>query len=78
MEPMGVDIPAAVNPDIQQKFFYGTCDSDVSPTPVKRLVKPSSYLLSPFMNKKTRVEHKLTRLEWMLGNSIFAMRGDKM
>ncbi|PWA86068.1 ulp1 protease family, C-terminal catalytic domain-containing protein [Artemisia annua] len=65
MEPMGVGIPA-------------TRASDVSPSPIKRLVKPPSYLLSPYMNKKTRVELKMTRPEFILGNSIFAMRGEKL
>ncbi|PWA41699.1 hypothetical protein CTI12_AA551450 [Artemisia annua] len=73
MEPMGVGIPGAINP-----HNITTRASDVSPSPVKRLVKPSSYLLSPYMNKKTRVELKMTRPEWMLGNSIFAMRGEKL
>ncbi|PWA46524.1 hypothetical protein CTI12_AA507870 [Artemisia annua] len=72
MEPMG-GIPGASNP-----HNIATRASDVSPSPVKHLVKPSSYLLSPYMNKKTRVELKMTRPEWMLGNSIFAMRGEKL
>nr|GEZ47782.1 hypothetical protein [Tanacetum cinerariifolium] len=49
-----------------------------SPSPKKRVVKPSSYLLSPYMNKKTNVVPKITRLEFILGNSLFAMQGDKM
>nr|GEV65234.1 hypothetical protein [Tanacetum cinerariifolium] len=49
-----------------------------SPRPKKRAVKPSSYLLSPYMNKKTNVVSKITRLEFILGNSLFAMQGDKM
>ncbi|GJW38107.1 hypothetical protein Tco_0063952 [Tanacetum coccineum] len=49
-----------------------------SPCPKKRAVKPSSYLLSPYMNKKTNVVPKITRLEFILGNSLFAMQGDKM
>ncbi|PWA41581.1 hypothetical protein CTI12_AA549620 [Artemisia annua] len=73
MEPMGVGIPGAINPHNIATRAY-----DVSPSPVKRLVKPSFYLLSPYMNKKTKVEFKMTRLEWMLGNSIFAMRGEKL
>ncbi|PWA64591.1 hypothetical protein CTI12_AA343320 [Artemisia annua] len=73
MEPMGVGIPGAINP-----HNIATRASNVSPSPVKHLVKPSSYLLSPYMNKKTRVELKMTRLEWRLGNSIFAMRGEKL
>ncbi|PWA61842.1 ulp1 protease family, C-terminal catalytic domain-containing protein [Artemisia annua] len=73
MEPMGVGIPGAINPhNIATRAF------DASPSPVKRLVKPSSYLLSPYMNKKTRVELKMTRPEFILGNSIFAMRGEKL
>ncbi|PWA46217.1 hypothetical protein CTI12_AA510700 [Artemisia annua] len=73
MEPMGVGIPGAINPhNIATRAF------DASPSPAKRLVKLFSYLLSPYMNKKTRVELKLTRLEWMLGNSIFAMRGEQL
>nr|GEX32999.1 hypothetical protein [Tanacetum cinerariifolium] len=49
-----------------------------SPNPKKRAVKPSSYLLSPYMNKKTNVVPKITKLEFILGNSLFAMQGDKM
>nr|GEX88274.1 hypothetical protein [Tanacetum cinerariifolium] len=30
------------------------------------------------MNKKTNVVLKITRLEFILGNSLFAMQGDKM
>ncbi|GJZ57435.1 hypothetical protein Tco_0612929 [Tanacetum coccineum] len=44
----------------------------------KRIVKPSSYLLSPYMNKKTKVVPRITRLEFSIGNSLFAMQGDKM
>ncbi|PWA51856.1 hypothetical protein CTI12_AA460020 [Artemisia annua] len=70
---MGVGIPGAINPhNIATRAF------DVSPSPVKRLVKPSSYLLSSYMNKKTRVELKMTKPEFILGNSIFAMRGEKL
>ncbi|GKE26605.1 hypothetical protein Tco_1441989, partial [Tanacetum coccineum] len=49
-----------------------------SPCPKKRAVKPSSYLLSPYMNKKTNFVPKITRLEFILGNSLFAMQGDKI
>nr|GEW70449.1 hypothetical protein [Tanacetum cinerariifolium] len=49
-----------------------------SPSPKKRAVKPSSYLLSSYMNKKTNVVPKITRLEFILGNSLFAMQGDKI
>nr|GFA57299.1 ulp1 protease family, C-terminal catalytic domain-containing protein [Tanacetum cinerariifolium] len=49
-----------------------------SPSPKKRAVKASSYLLSPYMNKKTNVVPKITRLEFILGNSLFAMQGDKI
>nr|GEY49802.1 hypothetical protein [Tanacetum cinerariifolium]GEY66206.1 hypothetical protein [Tanacetum cinerariifolium] len=49
-----------------------------SPSPKKRAVKPSSYLLSLYMNKKTNVVLKITRLEFILENSLFAMQGDKM
>ncbi|GJT65959.1 hypothetical protein Tco_1017439 [Tanacetum coccineum] len=52
--------------------------SNVSPNPKKRVVKPSSYMLSPYMNKKTKVVPKITRLEFILGNSLFAMQGNKM
>lgn len=44
----------------------------------KRVVKPSSYMLSPYMNKKTKVVAKITKLEFILGNSLFAMQGDKL
>nr|GEW61044.1 hypothetical protein [Tanacetum cinerariifolium] len=49
-----------------------------SPRPKKRVVKPSSYLLSPYINKKTNVVPKITRLEFIRRNSLFAMQGDKM
>nr|GEW44896.1 hypothetical protein [Tanacetum cinerariifolium] len=49
-----------------------------SPSPKKKAMKPSSYLLSPYMNKKTNVVPKITRLKFILGNSLFAMQGDKM
>nr|GEV85559.1 ulp1 protease family, C-terminal catalytic domain-containing protein [Tanacetum cinerariifolium] len=52
--------------------------SNVSLSPKKRDVKPSSYLLSPYMNKKTKVVPKITRLEFILRNSLFAMQGDKI
>nr|GEW78498.1 hypothetical protein [Tanacetum cinerariifolium]GEW84672.1 hypothetical protein [Tanacetum cinerariifolium] len=48
------------------------------PSPKKRAVKPFYYLLSPYMNKKTNVVPKITRLEFILGNSLFAMQGDKI
>nr|GEX94338.1 hypothetical protein [Tanacetum cinerariifolium] len=49
-----------------------------SPSPKKRDMKPSSYLLSPYMNKKTNIVPKITRLEFILGNNLFTMEGDKM
>ncbi|GJR15600.1 ulp1 protease family, C-terminal catalytic domain-containing protein [Tanacetum coccineum] len=52
--------------------------SKLSPSPEKRRVKPSSYLLSPYMNKTTKVLPKITRLEFIVGNSLFAMRGNKI
>ncbi|GKB08466.1 ulp1 protease family, C-terminal catalytic domain-containing protein [Tanacetum coccineum] len=45
-----------------------------SPIHKKRVVKPSPYILSPYMNKKTNVVPKITRLEFILGNSVFAMQ----
>ncbi|GJY03490.1 hypothetical protein Tco_0369430 [Tanacetum coccineum] len=36
--------------------------SKLSPSREKRMVKPSPYLLSPYMNKKTKVLPKITRL----------------
>nr|GEV34707.1 ulp1 protease family, C-terminal catalytic domain-containing protein [Tanacetum cinerariifolium] len=55
-----------------------TSVSNVSPGPEKRIVKPSCYLLSPYMNKKTKVVPKFKRLEFILGNNLFAMKGDKI
>ncbi|GJT78222.1 hypothetical protein Tco_1044947 [Tanacetum coccineum] len=49
-----------------------------SPIAKKRVVKPSPYMLSPYMNKKTNVVPKITRSEFILGNSVFAMQGDKI
>nr|GEV91022.1 hypothetical protein [Tanacetum cinerariifolium] len=48
--------------------------SNASASPRKRIVKPSSYLLSPYMNKKTKVVPKITRLKFSIGNSLFAMQ----
>ena len=67
-----------VNPGDITPQNMSTRASDVSLSPEKRLVKPSSYLLSPYMNKKTKVQLKLTRPEFVLGNSVFAMQGEKM
>ncbi|GJR28649.1 ulp1 protease family, C-terminal catalytic domain-containing protein, partial [Tanacetum coccineum] len=44
----------------------------------KRVVKPSSYVLSPYMNKKTNVVPKITKMEFIVLNSLFAMQGDKL
>nr|GEV99569.1 ulp1 protease family, C-terminal catalytic domain-containing protein [Tanacetum cinerariifolium] len=52
--------------------------SKVSPSPKKQIVKPSSYMLSPYLNKKTKVVPRIIRLEFIIGNSLFAMQGDKM
>nr|GEV35024.1 hypothetical protein [Tanacetum cinerariifolium] len=52
--------------------------SNASASPGKRIVKPSSYLLSSYMNKKTKVVPKITRLEFSIGNSLFAMQGDNI
>nr|GEU67768.1 peptidase C48, SUMO/sentrin/Ubl1 [Tanacetum cinerariifolium] len=52
--------------------------SKASASSGKRIVKPSSYLLSAYMNKKTKVVPKITRLEFKIRNSLFAMPGDKM
>nr|GEZ51726.1 hypothetical protein [Tanacetum cinerariifolium] len=49
-----------------------------SPSPKKRAVKPSSYHLSLYMNKKTNVVPKITRMEIILGNILFATQGDKI
>nr|GEX07203.1 ulp1 protease family, C-terminal catalytic domain-containing protein [Tanacetum cinerariifolium] len=42
--------------------------SNASASPGKQIVKPSSYLLSPYMNKKTKVVSKITRMEFSVGN----------
>ncbi|GJT55552.1 hypothetical protein Tco_0990606 [Tanacetum coccineum] len=55
-----------------------TRHSKASPSPNKRMVKPSSYLLSPYMNKKTKVLPKINRSEFMIGTSLFAMQRDKI
>ncbi|GJV48366.1 ulp1 protease family, C-terminal catalytic domain-containing protein [Tanacetum coccineum] len=52
--------------------------SHASAGPGKRIVKPSSYLLSPYMNERTKVVPKITKLEFIIGNSLFAMQGDKI
>jgi hypothetical protein len=66
------------NPGVVTPQNMATCASNVSPSPEKRLVKPSSYLLSPYMNKKTKVQLKITRPEFVLRNSVFAMQGEKL
>ncbi|GJW47902.1 peptidase C48, SUMO/sentrin/Ubl1 [Tanacetum coccineum] len=55
-----------------------TRHSKASPSPNKRMVKPSLYLLSPYMNKKTKVLPKINRTEFMIGTSLFAMQHDKI
>ncbi|GJZ48612.1 ulp1 protease family, C-terminal catalytic domain-containing protein, partial [Tanacetum coccineum] len=55
-----------------------TRHSKASPSPNKQMVKPSSYLLSPYMNKKTKVLPKINRSEFMIGTSLFAMQRDKI
>ena len=52
--------------------------SHLSPIHEKRLVKPSAFLLSPYMHKKTKVLPRICMLEFMLGNSLFAMQGETM
>ena len=47
-------------------------------SPKKRTVKPSCYLSSPYENKPTKVIAMVQRIEFELGNSLFAMQGDKM
>ena len=76
------DYPQAANKECPQtpegmvtRFSKGSPDS---PNLKKRVVKPSSYLCSPYMNEKTVVITLLKRLEFMLGNSLFAMQGNKM
>ncbi|GJW96291.1 ulp1 protease family, C-terminal catalytic domain-containing protein [Tanacetum coccineum] len=46
-------------------------------SPNKRIVKPPTYLTSPYMNKRTKITSLIQRLEFVLGNSLFAMQGDK-
>ncbi|GJX65752.1 ulp1 protease family, C-terminal catalytic domain-containing protein [Tanacetum coccineum] len=46
-------------------------------SPNKRIIKPSTYMTSPYMNKRTKVTSLIKRLEFVLGNSLFAMQGDK-
>ncbi|GJT59454.1 ulp1 protease family, C-terminal catalytic domain-containing protein [Tanacetum coccineum] len=46
-------------------------------SPNKRIVKPPTFLTSPYMNKRTKVTSLIKRLEFVLGNSLFAMQGDK-
>ncbi|GJW03079.1 hypothetical protein Tco_1561935 [Tanacetum coccineum] len=67
-----------VNPCPLTLERMATCASNVSHSPEKRMVKSSSYLLSPYMNKKTTVVPKITRLEFILGNNLFATQGGKI
>ncbi|PWA53295.1 Peptidase C48, SUMO/Sentrin/Ubl1 [Artemisia annua] len=46
--------------------------------PEKRVVKLSSFLCSPYMNKKTKVVPRITKVEFMVGNSLFSMQADKI
>ncbi|GJZ16282.1 reverse transcriptase domain-containing protein [Tanacetum coccineum] len=52
--------------------------SNASASLGKRIVKPSSYLLSPYMNNKTKVVPKIKRSEFSIGNNLFVMQGDKI
>ena len=55
--------------------------SNVSPEvvlPEKRAVKPSPFLCSPYMNQKTKIVPNITMVEFIVGNSLFSMQGDKM
>ncbi|GJZ66909.1 ulp1 protease family, C-terminal catalytic domain-containing protein [Tanacetum coccineum] len=80
------DLVGEIIDAITDEYLYGPPISDRMPTrasnasasPGKRIVKPSSYLLSPYMNKKTKVVPKITRLEFSNGNSLFAMQGDQI
>nr|GEX47003.1 hypothetical protein [Tanacetum cinerariifolium] len=64
---------------ITDEYLYGDLFGDnYMRIPGKRIVKRSSYLLSPYMNKKTKVVPKITRMEFSVGNSLFAMLGDKI
>nr|GFA32479.1 hypothetical protein [Tanacetum cinerariifolium] len=43
-----------------------------------QIVKPPTYMNSPYMNKRIKVTSLIKRLEFVLGNSLFAMQGDKL
>nr|GEY18829.1 hypothetical protein [Tanacetum cinerariifolium] len=70
---MEVSNQGSPTPDIMS-----TRASNASASPGRRIVKPSSYLLSPYINKKTKVVSKITRIEFSVGNSLFAMQGDNI
>nr|GEZ94656.1 ulp1 protease family, C-terminal catalytic domain-containing protein [Tanacetum cinerariifolium] len=46
-------------------------------SPNKRIVKSPTYLTSRYINKRIKVTSLIKRLEFVLGNSLFAMQGDK-
>nr|GEV71489.1 hypothetical protein [Tanacetum cinerariifolium]GEV84200.1 hypothetical protein [Tanacetum cinerariifolium] len=52
--------------------------SKVSPSLEKQIVKPSSYMLSPYMDKKTKVVPKITRLESIIGTKKMFARHLKL
>ncbi|GKF24275.1 hypothetical protein Tco_0076597, partial [Tanacetum coccineum] len=62
--------PIFVCPQTPQQVV--TCSS-----PNKMIIKPPTYLTYPCMNKRTQVTSLIKRLEFVLGNSLFAMQGDK-
>nr|GEY10391.1 hypothetical protein [Tanacetum cinerariifolium] len=72
------NIPNVSNQGMPTPDRMHTHDSNASASPGKRIVKPSSYLLSPYMNKKTKVVPKITRLKFSIRNSLFAMQGNKI
>ncbi|GJU73155.1 hypothetical protein Tco_1264560 [Tanacetum coccineum] len=49
--------------------------SNASASLGKRIVKPSSYILSPYMNNKTKVVPKIKRLEFSIGNRVCSYAG---
>nr|GEY09643.1 ulp1 protease family, C-terminal catalytic domain-containing protein [Tanacetum cinerariifolium] len=68
--PRAVQLISVVCPQTPQRVVTRS-------SPTKSIVKPPTYMSFPYMNKRTKVTSLIQRLEFVLGNSLFAMQGDK-
>nr|GEZ09037.1 RNA-directed DNA polymerase, eukaryota [Tanacetum cinerariifolium] len=67
--PRAVQLISVVCPQTPQRVVTRS-------SPTKSIVKPPTYMSFPYMNKRTKVTSLIQRLEFVLGNSLFAMQGD--